>query len=250
MANKILTNSITDPTILQPWTGPELEYLQNGIIEQIAGLASGMIGSSYTGSTGFRIYGLESYGTNQYKDGYLFYNGELFYSSGKTSTSAFTGSPVFVLTTTNDSTVDPLTFSDGVQRNVTNTRRMNLVDAVSGTGTFDYSSLVGFKESITLLNSFTSLATPTYRMGLNGDVHISGIIVPPGVQTHFGTLPAKYWPTITKYFSIVNIPGPGVIDVVLLTITSSGVMYVTDASGSALSASGNVYIQGIYNILD
>ena len=135
--NKILTTSISDPSIGQPLTGKSLEFLQNANKESIAGLCEAMVGISYSTSTYYIMSGLTAYGTNQYYAGYVYYNGELFYSAGKSSVTAFTNVPVLTLTVTNDATADPLTFTDNVSRNVHNVRRMVLSDAVSGTGTVD-----------------------------------------------------------------------------------------------------------------
>lgn len=165
--NKILTTSISDPTIGQPLTGKSLEFLQNANKEVAAGIIQGLIGQTYATGTYYVVSGLEPYGTNQFYAGYVYKDGELYYSAGKATTTAFTNVPILTLTVTNDATADPLTFTDNVSRNVHNVRRMVMSDAVSGTGTVDLSNCVYVSTSwITVgsgLKHAPNLTAPTFQ---------------------------------------------------------------------------------------
>jgi hypothetical protein len=142
MSDFILTNSISDPLIGQPWTGPSLNFLQNGFNVQTSGLAQSIIGRSYNNANTYVLSGLQPYGTNQYYPGYIFYQGEIFYCAGKSSTTSFTHIPILTLTITNDPIADPLLFTDAISRNVHNIRTMVLSDGISGSGTVDLSTCI------------------------------------------------------------------------------------------------------------
>lgn len=221
MANIILTNSIIDPLISQPWTGPELQYLQGNISGSTNGLALGLIGDAYSANTGFILYGLDAYGTNQYNNGYVFYNNELFYSSGKTSTLGFTNVPVMVLDIANDPTVDPLMFSDNISRDVTNTRTLKLVDALAGTGLFDLTGVtasylttpwkyIGASGQPAFKNSWLNNGSPYSNLRFKRDgnfVIIDGVITTGGTSSTSGsvifTLPIGFRPLNNVILSIV-----------------------------------------------
>lgn len=164
--NTIITTSILDPSIQQPFTGPSLDFLQNATKEQSAAFARGMIGDFYNSAIAYILHGVNPYGTNQYKEGYIFWNGEVYYCPGKSTTTAFANVPVLTITVTNDATADPTIFSDLVPRNVHNVRRLIMSDAVSGSGTFDLSDAV-------ILNKWTAY-TPTFAAYDSSDALVAG----------------------------------------------------------------------------
>lgn len=138
--NKILTNSIVDPSIQQPFTGPSLEFLQLATNNMIDGLNEALIGAEYDISIPYIQSGIRSYGTNQYTQGYFYFNSEMFYCPGKTTTTPFTNIPVCTIMDIADTTADPLTFTDGNQRSVHRNRYISIVDGATGSGSFDLSS--------------------------------------------------------------------------------------------------------------
>lgn len=174
--NKIITSNILDPTIQQPFTGNSLEFLQNATKESILGVILSQIGDSYDSTKAYVLLGLYPYGTNQYKDGYILWNGEIWYSTGKTSTTAFANVAVMNETITNDGTADPVTFTDGVSRNVHNVRRLVLSDAVSGSGDFDLSDAI-------YINRFKDY-TPTFAAYDSGGVLVGGGITAAGTGSY------------------------------------------------------------------
>lgn len=146
--NRIITTDISDPTIQQPFTGNSLDFIQDANKEVALANALKMIGDSYDNTKAYVLQGVYAYGTNQYKEGYILYGGEIYYTAGKASTTAFTNIPVMTITITNDVTADPITFSDGVSRNAHNVRRLVLSDAVSGSGDFDLADAIYLQDSI------------------------------------------------------------------------------------------------------
>ncbi len=145
--NKILTNSIVDPTIGQPFTGPSLEFLQQATSESIFGLAFSIVNSnSYSPFQAYSLIGAEGpSGTGDtFTSGFIFYSGELFYSTGWSS-GPFADVPVATLDITNSPLADPIEFTDGISRNVCNIRRLKIVDAAGGSGLFDMSAVTNVR---------------------------------------------------------------------------------------------------------
>lgn len=146
--NKIITTDVVDPLVQQPFTADSLDFLQDANKEMIKAYALSVIGKIYDPTKYYIISGLYSYGTYQFKEGYIFYDGEVYYCSGKSTTTAFTGVPVLSFTETNPS-FDPVTFSDGTPHSVHKIRRFVMIDASSGSGTVDYSNCIFIDKAIT-----------------------------------------------------------------------------------------------------
>lgn len=142
--NRIKTSDVLDPSIQQPFTARSLDFLQDSNKDMVKGIVLSLIGSIYDASKYYIISGLQGYGTNQISEGYVFFNGELYYCAGKTSTTAIANTLVLTIDTTTsiNSPYDPVRFTDNIERAVHLLRRFVMTDAVSGTGTVDYSSCI------------------------------------------------------------------------------------------------------------
>ncbi|MEO6901556.1 MAG: hypothetical protein ABI241_00550 [Bacteroidia bacterium] len=142
--NRIKTSDVSDPSIQQPFTARSLDFLQDANKEVVSGIALGLIGKIYDPARYYLIGGLTSYGSNQFTDGYVFFNGELYFVKGKTNTSPFTNIPVLTIDTNTSigAPYDPLIFTDGVSRNAHFNRRFNLIDAIAGSGTVDLQNCI------------------------------------------------------------------------------------------------------------
>ena len=160
--NKIITTDVVDPLVQQPFTADSLDFLQDANKEMIKAYALSVIGKIYDPTKYYIISGLDSYGTHQYKEGYVFHDGELYYCPGKSSTTAFSGVPVLSLTETNAS-FDPVIFSDNTPHSVHKIRRFVMIDASSGSGTVDYMNCIFIGRPV----SFT-LTGKAYNTGLVG----------------------------------------------------------------------------------
>jgi hypothetical protein len=140
----ILTTSISDPTIQQPFTGKSLTFLQDNLADVAEGISKFLVGDrSYNTSDFFVISGLRDTGTPPVyaiAEGWIFYNGELYYCSG------YAGNPandvIGTITTAYDTSIDPVTFTDGVARNVHQVKTIVLSDGVLGSGDIDYVDLI------------------------------------------------------------------------------------------------------------
>lgn len=157
--NKIITTDVVDPLVQQPFTADSLDFLQDANKEMIKAYALSVIGKIYDPTKYYVISGLDFYGTNQYKEGYIFYDGELYYCPGKSSTTAFVNTPVLNLVETN-APFDPVIFSDNTSHSVHKIRRFAMVDAVSGSGTVDYFSCIFIDKSITYIPTLKAYDGP------------------------------------------------------------------------------------------
>jgi hypothetical protein len=138
--DKIYTGYVLDPTIAQPFTSNSLEFLQEATADMIGALAQSTVGIFYSpgGGIPYIMSGCANNG-NGYDDGVIFYNGALYLVNGIYKPgSIFTHVPVCTITTANSGFADPLTFTDGIPRNVHNVIQIFITDAVSGSGDFDF----------------------------------------------------------------------------------------------------------------
>lgn len=146
--NKIITTDVVDPLVQQPFTADSLDFLQDANKEMIKAYALSVIGKIYDTTKYYVISGLDSYGTHQYTEGYVFFNGELYYCPGKSNTTLFVNTPVLNLVESN-APFDPVIFSDNTSHSVHKIRRFVMIDASSGSGTVDLSACILIDKSIT-----------------------------------------------------------------------------------------------------
>lgn len=130
--NNIITNLIVDPNIQQGFTGYSLAFLQDANKAILGGLAQTAIGKTYDNTKAYVLNGLDAYGTNQYHIGFVFFQNEVFYCPGKTTTTPFVHSAYLNINVFSDPGSDPCPFSDGTARNVHFVRLLALTDATSG----------------------------------------------------------------------------------------------------------------------
>ncbi len=244
--NRIITTSILDPLIQQPFTGRSLDFIQDATKNVILGVTQSLIGESYDSSKAYIIKGLDAYGTNQYNEGFVLWGGEIYYSPGKSSITAFANVPVLTITVANDATADPVTFSDLVSRNVHNVRTLVLSDAVSGSGTFDLSNAIyihhpwiNITGGVGYQNSWVdSPGEPVGRYKIEGKFVILGGVCTGGatLSTVF-TLPVGYRPLSKRYYIV-----PSRIDVTricqVVIFTSGAVQIIYQAGATDISIEG------------
>lgn len=151
--NRIKTSDVSDPSIQQPFTARSLDFLQDANKDMAKAYALSVIGKIYDTTKYYVISGLDSYGTHQYTEGYVFHDGEVYYCPGKSSTTLFSGVPVLTVdtTTTAGTPYDPVTFTDDIQRDVHLLRRFILSDGSSGSGTVDYFNCIFIDRPTTVV---------------------------------------------------------------------------------------------------
>ena len=170
MKNINITN-IVDPTSLQPFTGNSLKFLQDASSEARAGMIKAFITQnlgSYSLIVPYVISGcVVSDSGKDVTDGEIFYSGEYYQLTGVDGT---TNVAQFSLVKTQDSTADPLDFSDGQTHNVHDIFKFVGTDTAT-TGTFDSSDLVsayGSGKVNTFLSAGTSVISSTSWADLSG----------------------------------------------------------------------------------
>ncbi|HWY10586.1 MAG TPA: hypothetical protein VN026_04625 [Bacteroidia bacterium] len=153
--NIIGVSNINDPGTEQGFTGKSLTFLQNANKEMFKGIIRSMIGEYLYGASATYGVSLAGCGTagagDTFLEGFLFFNGELFYTTGMTGLNSppFTSPgnvPVFTLLITNTDPADPCPFSDGSTLNVHDIRRLTLTAGATGSGLFDYSRLIRYSK--------------------------------------------------------------------------------------------------------
>ena len=164
MKNINITN-IVDPTSLQPFTGNSLKFLQDASSEARAGMIKAFITQnlgSYSLTVPYVISGcVVSDSGKDVTDGEIFYGGEYYQLTGVNGT---TNGAQFSVVKTQDSTADPLDFSDGQTHNVHDIFKFVGTDTAT-TGTFDSSNLVsayGSKASFDIKTALQNTSSITY----------------------------------------------------------------------------------------
>jgi len=143
MANIINTSFIQDPAIQQPFTGPSLAFLQNSIKEQLSAIVQNLAQNQVSQNGPYSIYGCQKTslgGSNySYSPGYIWYAGEIYYFQG-TNLLSVPDTDICTIVTQNDVN-DPIYFSDLNPYYVLNHRIILISDGLSGSGTFNYSTI-------------------------------------------------------------------------------------------------------------
>src|ERR1035437_7998909 len=135
--NRIDTSQIVDPSILQPFTGPSLKFLQDSSEEMLGAIMAGISPLIFDYGIPVMIYGGQksfvSGTTYLYQPGYLYvgdgFGGIVYFPGGTVNLASNTD--VIALVTTNDA-IDPITFTDGIPRNVHHHITAVIQNGVSG----------------------------------------------------------------------------------------------------------------------
>lgn len=158
---EISISQITDPNKQQPFTGYSLQFLQNALRKDDAGIIEALVTKivgSYSLTVPYVITGCVV--TDSGKDvtaGTLFYGGK-FYET--TSVNGTTNVARFIKTKSQDVTADPITFSDSTTGNVHDIYKYVPTDVASG-GDFTSANLVYLNSSSSVIAQEIALATQT-----------------------------------------------------------------------------------------
>jgi hypothetical protein len=243
--NKIITTSISDPSIQQPFTGKSLDFLQNSTKDMINAMARGIIERAgrdpSSTTTPYEIVSSDSVT----KISYIYFNGEVYAIDYSVS---IPGANIATVTVTDDPTADPVVFTDAISRNVHNVRGLVRSAGTLGTGTFDLVDIVSLKTipsiTPTLINSWTSYTdTVLYKKDGSGMVTITGNITKPTTNaSNIFVLPSGYRPSSTKYFQSAHYDTAGGYVTNFIIINTSGQVYVANAVAATTII---VYLDGI-----
>jgi hypothetical protein len=157
MSKIINTSYVVDPLIRQPFPTSSLDFVQdNSKLIELAMMQS--FAANTTGDT-IALQGcvktLVSGSTYTFSPGYIGSksNSEIFYFSG--GTVPIGTAAIMNVSTLYAAPANPVTFTDGVQRNVCENRIITITDGTSGTGSFgDYDNLIFLHETWTKVTSF------------------------------------------------------------------------------------------------
>ena len=138
---KIDTTQIVDPTSQQPFTGKSLAFIQQANLEVIGALTKAYLGTDYSATQVYVIERCRKVG-NVINNGYIFYGGEIFTFIGA-DTTAYANVPVIKFQKPYDSAIDPVLFSDGVNKYVHELPQFYIDDGVSGSTSYgDYDDVI------------------------------------------------------------------------------------------------------------
>jgi hypothetical protein len=170
--NIIDTSLISDPSKQQPFLGGSLAFLQNSSKEMIVGICRSIMGETLYANASTVAVVMSGCTFNSTLDtifnGYIFFNGELYYFPGKVGLNAFAIAPVVTLNTTYLSP-DPITFSDSSTGSVHAQRRLQCVDATLGSGLFNLKDMVYVSQ-----NTGTSAFLGSYSTSGSTQENVTG----------------------------------------------------------------------------
>jgi hypothetical protein len=151
----------------QPFLAPtSLDMLQNAYKDGIRELALAQIGSSYSTSVPYILWGCEEGSSPIVSQGAIFFNGEVLFCAGRGS--AGVGTLIASLGIAYPVS-DPVTFEDGSTNNIHQIRTCNLTYGTSGTGTIgDFTDFVRVNTtSFSRVSVAAAISSPTIALDRN-----------------------------------------------------------------------------------
>lgn len=129
-----------------PVKGGTLKFIQDAYQEALNAIASNLLGKSVDNTKLYRLFGVNNSGSGlnfNISAGALYYNGEVFLVDATTFTAASGRTAVAEIITTQFTTqADPVLFTDGIERNVHNIRKIRFVSGLSGAGIADFADIM------------------------------------------------------------------------------------------------------------
>lgn len=129
-----------------PVKGGTLLHLQLAYQEALTAMAKNMVARDNDTTRGYILFGLVNSGTilsMNVSAGAIYYNGEVFLVDAFTLTVTVGEVAVAsIITTQYNVDADPVTFTDGVARNVHNIRKIRFTSEPSGSGIFDFNDML------------------------------------------------------------------------------------------------------------
>lgn len=251
--NRIITTDIVDPNIQQPFTGKSLKFLQDSIENQLAYNLLSVIGEGYSPSIPYAIYGCKYVGSvntpSSVGGGYIFYDAKIYVGLVR-GTAVATGA-TYEIVQTQDGVADPLKFTDNVDRNVHNIYSLQIVDQTLGTGLFNLSDVVYISDPLSwtnfsLLNSWTSIATPKYRK-LKDAVSFSGTATNAtlaNASLPIFTLPVGSRPAVDLVLPVVIVNAGNSYTRGLSIDSTNGNCTINDTTGFT-NTTTDIYLNGL-----
>jgi hypothetical protein len=234
----------------QPFLAPtSLDMLQDAYKDGIRELALAQIGSSYSTSVPYILWGCEEGSSPIVSQGAIFFNGEVLFCAGRGS--AGVGTLIASLGIAYPVS-DPVTFEDGSTNNIHQIRTCNLTYGTSGTGTIgDFADFVRLQTDFVAIPSDditwidNSGDAPTCRRRMGGKVQLNGgfeVAMGPADAT-FAELPVGFRP-YKDIYTIAGKSASSVFSVVPVRVTTLGKILFSNTS-DVPAVGGRVYLDNI-----
>jgi hypothetical protein len=215
---KLSTSSVSNTTAM-PVKAGTLQHLQLAYQEAVNALARNVIRRDTDTTRAYILFGCVNSGTAgsmNVSAGAIYYAGEVYLVDAFTLT--VTQAAVAAITTTfYNVNADPVTFTDGVPRNVHEIRKVTFSNAASGSGLFDFGNMVPTPNVLTTELNTAVPASYTVRFDRDRAVFFS--------SNGAGAF------NIT--FDFTNAV-PGTVVRIKFTLTSAGSLTVSQPSGSTV----------------
>lgn len=163
---KLDVSSVTNSAQMKLKSGT-LQFLQDANAEALAAICQGLIGSAYSASQVYILWGCVNSGSGTsyvISAGAVFYAGEIYLVDAATFTLSGNVAIFSPITTQYQVNADPMTFSDSSVHNIHNIRKMRIIGGT--TGTIDYLAAKGILEfvpaQLNLTGTGMAVVTGTY----------------------------------------------------------------------------------------
>ena len=233
---RINTAFAADPSPQQPFTTTTLDFLQDGIKDQVRMICRSMIrqaGFTYSSVVPYQMYNGGGSGR------YIFFDDELYFMQAPAG-----GNNIGVLII-QQGTGDPITFTDNVARAVLNIRIIDPQTGTLGSGLFDIGDIVDINvitwTAISLQNGYTVYtAAPEFKVEREVVTLRGNATVSPGTVSKIADMPAGSIPGDTRYIPCTTWDGTNYI-ANLLIVSSTGDVNIQITSGTTVI----VYLDGL-----
>jgi hypothetical protein len=163
----------------QPFLAPtSLDMLQDAYKNGFSDTIKSLIGSSYSATVPYILWGCESTGPSFVSTGAVFFDGELYFvPQWNPGVGPIFPNVLIAAVQTTYSAVDPVTFEDGSTHNIHNIRICNLGYGLSGAGDIgDFTDFVRVNTTSVDYSSIgANIGTRTIEMDRNKFIEFNGV---------------------------------------------------------------------------
>lgn len=249
---KLDTSFATDSSEMPVKRGT-LKFLQDAYAEIVGGVIQALVSPSYDFNTMYVLYGVQNSVTPPIYNisaGLIFFQGELFFVDAVNFQSAGATTAIMWVTTTQYTVdADPLTFTDNVQHNVHNIRKLAVQQGLSGTGYSDFSQLhyVSF-----VIPAQLNLTAPDQVGGIDNAADVLGVY--PNMQV-FVPINNNLHPCLDAgTLNVGDVPGGGTPGVTLTVPLSAalpgGTQYYVQGTIISLGGTPHNDVQVVWGVID
>lgn len=214
---KLNTTAISNSNGM-PVKGGTLDHVQLAYQETINALARNLIGRDIDNTRGYILFGLINTGSTAAMNvtaGAVYFAGEVYLVDAFNLNVAQTA-VASVQTSYYQTNADPVTFTDGVQRNVHEVRKIIFTDGASGSGLFDFGNMVNSRLPLKNVQVTTLPSTYTVKFDQDQSVFFADATVNATLQFDFtnavpGTVVRMKWTFGAGRTLTIQQPANGVV---------------------------------------